>query len=1048
MSVHDKPVKSLSRVFIERPRLAAVVAIVMAFAGILALPHLAMEEFPEIAPPQIYVSTSYAGADAQSVAETVATPLEDELNVVEGLEYYTSTCDSSGGYSCTLTFASGTDPDLAMVRVQNALKRADALLPSEVQRNGVEVEKQTSSSIAMYAFTTDGSRVSPMELGDYVSRTVKDRLTRVAGVSSVSVYGAKDYAMRIWIDPVRMTARGVSTEENESAISAQNLQAAPGDVGADGANFGRTYKLTTRGRLKKAPDFGSIVVRTDANGGIVRISDVARVELGASGYAQSATLNGKETCYIDVFRQTGANALATARNIKAEIAEMKKSFAAGVECVVAYDPTLYINMSLKEIATTLLLALLAVVVITALFLQDWRATLVPSIAIPISLLATLPVMLAFGYSINLLTMLGLVLVIGSLCDDAIVVTENCQTLIERDGLSPRDAAFRCMGEITGAIIATTLVTFACYVPFVFYGGMVGRLYLQFAVSMCIALGFSTVVAIVLSPVLCSFLLRPARPSKVFAPFNAVLALSQRAYLGVTRLLVRHGVIALVLTALVGGGIWGLSRIVEPGFIPDEDKGFFSCDIELEPGAAIARTEKVLKEFLESIRDIPAIDTIMLDAGMGAMSGSGENYGSAFVQLKDWSERRGPDESQEAVIAEVQRRADEIAEARISCMAMSPLMDVGKSDGLELQFCSEQGASGRALAQAVRRFADGVRELPGAGEVTVSFNSDTPQIYLDIDRDKAQSFGVGVDGLFASLQSMLSAHYINDFSHGGNNYHVVVQADNAFRSSPESLNELQVMNKDGAFVPLASFCSFKKRPGVRQIERFNKQSSASVTVSVESGSAAELMRRIEAMPLDPGYHVEWTGIAREQRANEGRLGKLLILSCLFAYLFLVAQYESWTLPVSVLLTVLFALFGGYTALAISGATLSVYAQLGLVMLIGLAAKNAILMVEYANEKRREGLGIARSAIGGAKARFRAVMMTAWSFIVGVLPLVFSSGAGCESRQTIGLVTFCGLLAATVAGISFPPAYFALFSHRKQKEASRKELENDKAVASSG
>ncbi|MBO6120323.1 MAG: efflux RND transporter permease subunit [Kiritimatiellae bacterium] len=1026
MSVQDKPVKSLSRVFIERPRLAAVVAIVMAFAGILALPHLAMEEFPEIAPPQIYVSTSYAGADAQSVIETVATPIEDELNVVEGLSYYTSTCDSLGGYSCTLTFESGTNPDLAMVNVQNAVKRAEPLLPSEVQRTGVDVAKQTSSFIAIYAFTTDGSNVSPLELGDYVSRTVKDRLTRVLGVSSVSVHGAKDYAMRIWLNPVRMAALGISTEEVESAISAQNLQAAPGDIGADGANAGRTYKLTTRGRLKKAPDFASIVVRTDENGGVTRISDIDRVELGASGYAQSATLDGKEACYIDVYRQTGANALATARSVKAEMAALKKSFAPGVECVVAYDPTLYINMSLKEIVSTLFLALLAVVVITALFLQDIRATLVPCAAIPISLLATLPVLLALGYSINLLTMLGLVLVIGSLCDDAIVVTENCKTLIERDGLSPRNAAFRCMHEITGAIIATTLVTFACYVPFLFYGGMVGRLYLQFAVAMCIALGFSTIVAIVLSPVLCSLMLRPSCPSKIFAPFNAFLSLSQGAYLRVVRLLVRHGGIALAMTALCGGGIWVLSKSVEPGFIPDEDKGFCMCDIELAPGTTIARTEKVLAEFLASIRDIPSIETIMLDAGSSMMSGSGENYGSGFIQLKDWSQRLGAGESQDEIIAEVQRRADEIAEAQIACMAMSPLMDLGTTDGLEFQFCSDCGASGRTLAQAVRRFADHIRELPGAGNVTVSFTSDTPQIYLDVDRDKAQSFGVSVDGLFASLQSIMSAHYVNDFSHGGNNYHVIVQADDGFRSSPESLGELLVMNKDGAFVPLASFCTFKKRPGVRQINRFNKQSSASVTVGVASGSAAELMRRIEAMPLDPGYHVEWTGIAREQRANEGRLGNLLLLACLFAYLFLVAQYESWTLPVSILLTVLFALFGGYAALALSGATLSVYAQLGLVMLIGLAAKNAILMVEYANAKRREGLSVEDAALAGAKARYRAVMMTAWSFIVGVLPLVFSSGAGCESRQTIGLVTFCGLLVATVIGISFPPAYFALFS----------------------
>lgn len=1038
MSATDRHLGSLSRVFIERPRLAAVVAIVMAVAGIIALPHLAMEEFPEIAPPQIYVSASYAGADAQSVIETVATPIEDELNVVEGLSYYTSTCDSLGGYSCTLTFASGTNPDLAMVNVQNAIKRAEPLLPSEVQRTGVDVAKQTSSSIAVYAFTTDGSHVSPLELGDYVSRTVKDRLTRAPGVSSVSVYGAKDYAMRIWLNPVRMAALGISTDEVESAIAAQNLQAAPGDIGADGSNAGRTYKLTTRGRLKKAPDFGSIVVRTDENGGVVRISDIARVELGASGYAQSATLDGKEACYIDVYRQTGANALATARSVKAEIEALKKSFAPGVECVVAYDPTLYINMSLKEIVSTLLLALLAVVVITALFLQDWRATLVPCVAIPISLLATLPVMLALGYSINLLTMLGLVLVIGSLCDDAIVVTENCQTLIERDGLSPRDAAFRCMHELTGAIIATTLVTFACYVPFLFYGGMVGRLYMQFAVAMCIALGFSTVVAIVLSPVLCSLLLRPSRPSKVFAPFNALLSVSQGGYLRVVRLLVRHGGIAFLLTALCGGGIWVLSKTVEPGFIPDEDKGFFMCDVELAPGTTIARTEKVLKEFLESIRDIASIETIMLDAGSSWMSGDGENYGSGFVQLKDWSQRQGPGESQEEIIAEVQRRADEIAEARISCMAMSPLMDLGTTDGLEFQFCSDGGASGRTLAQAVRRLADRIRELPGAGNVTASFTSDTPQIHLDVDRDKAQSFGVSVDCLFSSLQSVMSAHYVNDFSHGGNNYHVIVQADNAFRSSPESLGELQIMNKEGAFVPLASFCSFKKRPGVRQINRFNKQSSASVTVGVASGSAAELMRRIEAIPLEPGYHVEWTGIAREQRANEGRLGPLLALACLFAYLFLVAQYESWTLPASVMLSVIFAIAGGYAALALTGGTLTVYAQLGLVMLIGLTAKNAILMVEYANAKQRAGLGIARSAIGGAKARFRAVMMTAWSFIVGVLPLVFSSGAGCESRQTIGLVTFCGLLVATVVGISFPPAYFALFSHRKQKDARRKGL----------
>lgn len=1028
--------RSLSAVFIARPRLAGVVSVVLGLAGILALPRLATEEFPEVAPPQVYVSASYAGADAFSLVETVASPLEDELNTVENLVYYTSTCDSQGTYSCELTFASGTDPDMAMVNVQNAIKRAEALLPSDVQRAGIDVSKRMSSSLIMYAFKTDSSEVSPLELGDLVTRQVKDRLTRVPGVASISAFGAKDYAMRVWIDPVRLTALGLSSADVETAIAAQNREAVAGDLGTEGADDALTYKLTAKGRLADAAEFGDIVLRNDEFGGVVRLSDVARIELGASGYASGATMDGEEACVIDIHRQSGANAVTTVRAIKAEMAAIEPNLPKGVTFLVAYDPTLYILTSLKEVGLTLVLALLAVMLVTGLFLQDFRATLIPCAAIPLSLLATLPIICLLGYSLNLLSLLALVLVIGSLCDDAIVVTEGCQALIER-GLTPREAAFRCMHEITGAIIATTLVTLACYVPFLFYGGLVGRIYVEFAVTMSVALVFSTVIAIVLTPVLCALLLRPkgsGKPNRIFAPFNALLDLGSRVNLALTRFLVRHAVVTLLLTILTGLGLWGVSRLVEPGFIPDEDKGFFTCDVELESGAALARTEEVLKTFLKSIREIEGIDSVMLESGSSTMSGMGENFASGFIQLKDWRERGGEGRSQDEILAEVQRRAEEIEGAKIVCMAESPLADLGTSNGLEFHFCSEKGASGQELSEVVERFAEDVRKLPGAGEVMESLSGDMPQIRLDVDRAKAQSLGVSVDGLFATFQSVLSPHYVNDFSHGGNNYHVIVQADRRFRRSPAALGELQIANADGDFVPLSSFCRFRSEEGLRQVNRLNKQTSVSMSVQVESGSAAELMRRIEGLASNyDGYHVEWTGVAREQRANEGRLVGLLALACLFAYLFLVALYESWRLPLAILLTVPVALLGGAATLAFTGVTLSVYAQLGLVMLIGLAAKNAILIVEFARQRRREGVSSEDAALAGARLRYRAVMMTAWSFIVGVLPLIFATGAGSAARESIGLVTFGGMILATFLGIAFPPAYFAIldgFGHTKR------------------
>lgn len=1022
-----------SRIFIERPRFAVVISVVMVLAGIICLYKLPIAEYPEIAPPTLFVSASYVGASAEVIAETVAMPIEDEINGVDDLLYFSSTCDNSGSYSCSVTFKSGTDTDIAMVNLQNAVKRAEAKLPSEVTKTGINVMKRGGDILAMFAFLTDGTSMNLMELNNYVESNIKDAVSRIEGVSSASVMSTQEYSMRIWLEPLRMSGLGISTSDIAQAVESQNIQAAAGSIGTEDSNHFVNYKLNVQGRLKTADEFENIILRHDDDGSIVRLRDVAKVEIGASSYSGKSMFNGKQVVGLGVYRTPEANALATVERVKAELNNWAKRFPAGVSYQIAYDPTEFITVSLQEIVTTLVVALGLVVLITWLFLQDWRATLIPSIAIPVALIGTFPFMYALDYSINVLTMFGLILVIGSLCDDAIVVVENCQALMEREKLSPKEAAIKCMEQITGAIIATTLVTVACYVPLAFYGGMVGAIYMQFAVTMCIALCLSTVVAMTLSPALCAIMLRKpdGHVPIIFRPFNRVLDGSRSVYSFFVGFLVRRALLTIVSFAGVVMAIWFLFNNIDSSFLPNEDKGVIMCNIELPNGASLARTEAVLDEFSDCIKDIKGIKSVMMVSGMSMMSGDGENVAMCILQLDNWDLRRTPETQLDAIVANVQAETRRIADASIICFTPPAIMGLGVTGGATFNLCAIGDVSADALSVTAKEV---VRELSAQPETLyamTAYNADTPQLYLDIDREKAETLGVEASSIFSTLQSKLASLYINDFTMMSRNYKVKMQSTAEYRKTLDDIREIQVRNDEGEMVPLSSLGTLRYMVGPRQITRFNKMSSAELNTQAMPGvSSQKLFELVENTELPDNYMVEWTGMSYQEKQNQGQIVYLMMLALTFAYLFLVAQYESWTIPVPVMLAVGFAVLGALLGLLLTGETMSIYAQLGMVMLIGLAAKNAILMVEFSKQEREAGKSVFEAAMRGANLRYRAVLMTAWSFLFGVFPLVIATGAGSGSRRAIGITTFSGMALATLIGIIFTPALYAAFQRGRE------------------
>ena len=1024
----------LSGFFIDRPKLAIVISIIIVLAGILALAVIPIAQYPQITPPQIQVSATYPGADAQTVANTVAAPIENQINGVENALYISSTSANTGHYSLTITFAIGSDPDIDQVNVQNRLQLAQSQLPAAVTQQGLTVRKASTGFLMAVNLLSPKGTHNDLFVSNYANVNILQPISRLEGVGNAQILGLHEYSMRIWMNPDKMRALGVSPSDVSSAIQSQNIQASAGSVGAEpmSGDVSQQLTITAQGRLDDPKQFGNIIVKTNPDGGVVRVRDIGRVELGAQTYTSSSTLNGKPTATLVVSQSPNANALQVAQEVRNELKTLSAQFPQDLTYSILFDSTQFVTATIKEILTTLGITFIIVVAVIFLFLQDWRATLIPTIAVPVSLIGVFPVLYLFGYSANTITMFAIVLAITLVVDDAIVVVENVQrNLEENPDASVIETTRKAMIQITTPVIATTLVLVAVFAPVALLPGITGQLYRQFAVTISVSVIISAINALTLSPALCALILRkPRQRGGLFRIFETGLEKSRGAYGKSAHFLSRHLVLGLAAFLLIAAGSYFLLKLVPTGFLPSEDQGYLMVDAQLPNAASLSRTQAVMGEVTDKLRATDGVADVISISGFSPISGSTTNAGFAIVVLKPWDQRTTPQTGINGILGKVRAELAAMPQAQINAFNPPSIPGLGSTGGFDLFVEAQQNQSLQDVTSVANALIYAANQNPSLSAVFTTFTFNVPQVYIDLNRTQAEIYGISPSTVFSTLQASLGAQFVNNFNIGPNVYQVQIQNEAQYRKSIDDIGNVYIRSSSGGMVPLSAIATIKTIVGPPSESRYNLFPAVEINGSsangVSSGQALAAMGQVAAKTLPKGYGFDWSGISYQEVQAGSQSAIAFVLAILFGYLFLVGQYESWTVPVSVILSVIVASFGALAALLIRQHANDVYAQIGLVLLIGLAAKNAILIVQFSEVERENGAPVLEAARTGLMQRFRAIVMTALAFIFGVVPLVIASGAGAGARQSIGTTVFGGMIAATLIGMLLvPPLYVSTF-----------------------
>ena len=1023
--------------FIDRPVFSTVLSILIVIVGIIGLALLPVDQYPQITPPVVKISATYPGASALTVSQAVATPIEQELNGTPGMIYMQSSSSNSGSLNITVTFDVSADADLAAVEIQNRVKLAESRLPAEVIQNGISVEKQAPSQLMTICLTSSDPKFDEIYLSNFATINVLDLLRRIPGVGRVSNIGSRYYAMQIWALPDKLANFGLTVQDLQNALKDQNRESAAGVLGQQPVKgLDITIPITTQGRLSSVKQFEDIVVRANANGSIIRLRDVARVSLEASSYSTESGINGENAAVLGIYMLPGANAMEVAKSVKAAMEEISANFPEGMSYEIPFDMTTYISESIHEVYKTLFEALILVVLVVFLSLQSWRATVIPIVAVPISLIGTFGFMLIFGFSLNILTLLGLILAIGIVVDDAIVVVENVEHLMETEKLSPYEATKKAMNGLASALIATSLVLCAVFVPVSFLSGITGQLYRQFTITIAVSVLLSTVVALTLSPVMCSLILKPDSGKKkniVFRRINEWLNLGNHKYVAVINRVIRNPRRLMSAFGLVLVAIFIIHRLVPTSFLPVEDQGYFKIELELPEGATLERTRVVTDRAVQYLEKNPYVAYVQNVTGSSPRVGSNQARSELTVILKPWEERKGI--SIDKIMENVEKDLKEYPECRVYLSTPPVIPGLGTSGGFEMQLEARGDATFDDLVQAADTLMFYARKHKGLAGLSSSLQSEIPQLYFDVDRDKVKMLGVPLADVFSTMKAYTGSVYVNDFNMFNRIYKVYIQAEAPYREHKDNINLFFVKAKDGVMVPLTSLGNASYTTGPGSIKRFNMFTTAVIRGSAaqgySSGQAMEIMEQIARDHLPENIGLEWSGLSYQEKKAGGQTGLVLTLVFLFVFLFLAAQYESWTVPIAVLLSLPVAALGAYLGVVICGLENDIYFQIGLVMLVGLAAKNAILIVEFAKVQVDKGGDLIQSAIHAAQLRFRPILMTSLAFVLGMLPMVLASGPGSASRQAIGTGVFFGMIFAIVFGIVLVPFFFVLVYKTKAK-----------------